>query len=143
MPHLHARNEIKLWRVVSVSVPLGTRRGKRACEGGWGRWEGGEPRVEVGMGKKLKQKQKLKQSSARDFKPKKKKVGKVKQLAENATEISFMSKRIILPSQLEDSSQGPTTHRKQSLQVHKRLLPDNINCTQPGVCGINNTWYFI
>ena len=69
-------------------------------------------RAKKGQGKRSK----LKVQS--DFQKRKKKLGKGKQVPENATRISFKSKSIVVPTQLEDSAiEGPTTHRKQSLQV--------------------------
>ena len=61
-----------------------------------------------------------------DFKKKKNKVGRGKQVPENTTQISFKSKSVVVPAQLESSPAdlGPTTHRKQSL---------NVNIVKPGV----------
>ncbi len=68
------------------------------------------------LGKMGRKKQKL--SSVSDFKSKKKKVGKGKKPVENVTEVNFKSKSIVIPPQLEQLEiNGPTTHRKQSLQV--------------------------
>ena len=52
----------------------------------------------------------------KDFPKKKQKVGKRKNIPDNATVVSFKSKSVVIPSQLEKTS-GPTTHRKLSLQV--------------------------
>lgn len=52
----------------------------------------------------------------KDFPKKKKKVGEGKSAPVNATVVSFKSKSVVIPAQLTKSD-GPTTHRKLSLQV--------------------------
>ena len=55
---------------------------------------------------------------APDFKKKRKKVGKGKQPAENATNVTFKSRAVFVPTQMEQAeTDEPTTHRKLSLQV--------------------------
>ena len=53
----------------------------------------------------------------KDFFKKKQKVGKGKRAPENATVVSFKSQSIVVPSQLEQRPNQPTTHRKLTLQV--------------------------
>lgn len=61
---------------------------------------------------------KRKASQQLDFPKKKKKVGKGKQLPDNATVVSFRSQSIAVPAQLtQKASDTPTTHRKQNVQV--------------------------
>lgn len=52
-----------------------------------------------------------------DFPKKKTKLGKGKRPPENATRVSFKSQNISIPTQLGQTSIGPITHRKLSLQV--------------------------
>ena len=54
---------------------------------------------------------------ATDFEKKKRKFGKGKKTGNNVTSISFKSRNVVVPSQLLHSLLGPTTHRKQNLQV--------------------------
>ncbi len=51
-----------------------------------------------------------------DFSKKKQKVGKAKRPAENATNVSFKTRSVVIPTQLEQPEE-PTTHRKLPLQV--------------------------
>ena len=53
----------------------------------------------------------------KDFAKKKQKVGKGKRAPENATVATFKSQSIVIPSQLEQRTDQPTTHRKLTLQV--------------------------
>ena len=64
-------------------------------------------------------KRKMYRKATPDFVTKKRKVGKSKKDGANVTEISFKSRSVVVPPVFEQSSleQGPTTHRKQSLQV--------------------------
>ena len=57
----------------------------------------------------------------KDFPKKKQKVGKRKSTPDNATVVTFKSKSVVIPSQLERTD-GPTTHRKLSLQVSGSLI---------------------
>ena len=59
--------------------------------------------------------------SAADFPRKKRKLGKGKRPAENATNVSFKSRSIVIPSQLEQSQQ-PTGKRKLPLEVRYGCL---------------------
>ena len=59
-----------------------------------------------------------KRAKSTDFPSKKRKLGKSKRPAENATRVSFKSKSIVVPSQLEQTQQ-PTGRRKLSLEVSK------------------------
>ena len=56
---------------------------------------------------------------APDFERKKNKVGKGKQTPKNVTQINFKTKRVVVPCQWESNPDGPTSHRKQTLQVGK------------------------
>ena len=56
-----------------------------------------------------------------DFAKKKRKVGKGKRVAENATEVSFKSRAVVVPSQLTGTA-DPTSNRKLSLQVKPILM---------------------
>ena len=59
---------------------------------------------------------KRKAANAGDFPKKKRKLGKGKKVPENATNLSFKAKSVIVPAQLEKAI-GPTTHRKLGVQV--------------------------
>lgn len=60
---------------------------------------------------------KRKASSVLDFPKKKRKLGKGKAVPENATNLTFKAKSVIVPGQLEKSV-GPKTHRQLGLQVY-------------------------
>lgn len=62
---------------------------------------------------------KKRSAKSTDFPRKKRKLGKGKRPAENATNISFKSRSIVVPSQLEQSQQ-PTGKRKLTFEVCDR-----------------------
>ena len=58
----------------------------------------------------------VKSKKAQDFPKKKRKVSKGRQAPENATSVSFTTKAVVVPTQLDETAE-PTTKRKLSLQV--------------------------